>query len=105
MALTSQLEAPAEGRSILPEKPLSQGRACVCSPRRGRLSPERLGACEVPTGLLQPPANPRVTFSSSVSRHVPEMGSESHVWAASPLPNTHRQMAASYGVGAGVARR
>lgn len=71
-------------------------------PQEGKVEPREVGGLP---GLLQPPANPRVTFSSSVSRHVPEMGGESHVRAASPLPNTHRQMAASYSMGAGAARK
>ena len=75
----------------------------MCSPRRGRLSREELDICQVQTGLLQPPANPGVTFSSSVSRHAPKIGGESHVQAASTPSNTFMQVAASYSKG-GLAR-
>ena len=65
------------------------------APGEEGLSQERLGNCQVQTGLLQPPANPRVTFSRSVSRHVPEIGGESHAQAASTLSDRFMQVAAS----------
>lgn len=49
------------------------------------------------TGLRWAPANPRMTVSSTVSRHAPETGGESHMLAASTPPNTAMWVAASYG--------
>lgn len=75
------------GRTILLEKPLKR-KSLGAQPRERRKM--KLGECEgqatVKPGLLWPLVNPRVTFSSSVSRHAPEIGCDSHMQAASTPP-------------------